>query len=258
VPSAPPIHTLTASAGLRRVRAHVDSVCWPPEACLELQTVAKLHFTWKPCGEYRPRLGRTDKANGHATHLRLSFLALGFLAVGEHERRAEMYLRIIRLLALVALINLPASVVSSQTVKPVTVGFLSVAAASIYPPFVEMLRERGYEEGRNLRIEFRSAKGRQEALPKLAAELVSLKPDVLVGGTTPAAMALKHETDSIPIVFFFVSDPVATGLVKSFDHPGGNVTGANVSDEYFSVKTFRIGQGNIAGNLLSDYFEKSK
>src|SRR5580704_13937678 len=62
VPSAPPIHTLTASAGLRRVRAHVDSVCWPPEACLELQTVAKLHFTWKPCGEYRPRLGRTDKA----------------------------------------------------------------------------------------------------------------------------------------------------------------------------------------------------
>ena len=99
-------------------------------------------------------------------------------------------------------------------------------------PFVEMLRERGYEEGRNLRIEFRSAKGRQEELPKLAAELASLKPDVLIGGTTPAAMALKHETDTIPIVFFFVSDPVATGLVKSFANPGGNVTGASVADEY--------------------------
>ena len=158
-----------------------------------------------------------------------------------------MYLRIIHLLALVALINLPASVVSSQTVKPVTVGFLSVAAASIYPPVVEMLRERGYEEGRNLRIEFRSAKGRQEALPKLAAELVSLKPDVLIGGTTPAAMALKHETNSIPIVFFFVSDPVATGLVKSFDHPGGNITGANVADEYFSVKTLELVTETLPG-----------
>lgn len=102
-----------------------------------------------------------------------------------------MYLWIIRLLAVVALIPLPVLVVSAQTVKPVTVGFLSVGSASIYPPFVEMLRERGYEEGRNLRIEFRSANGRPEALPQLAAELVSLKPDVLVGSTTPAVLALR-------------------------------------------------------------------
>ena len=63
-----------------------------------------------------------------------------------------------------------------------------------------MLRERGYEDGRNLRIEYRTAKGRQEELPKLAAELVSLKPDLLIGSTTPVATALKQATDSIPIV----------------------------------------------------------
>src|SRR6516164_3035138 len=124
-----------------------------------------------------------------------------------------MYLWIIRLVALVALINFPALVATSQTVKPFTIAYLSVGVTTLYPPFIQMLRERGYEEGRNLKIEFRSAKGIPEALPKLAAELVSLKPDVLLGSTTPAALALKHETDTIPIVFLFVSDPVATGLV---------------------------------------------
>src|SRR6516165_9601814 len=151
-----------------------------------------------------------------------------------------MYIRIMRVLAVLALLTLPASLVSSQTVKPVTVGWLSVALPSIYPPFIQMLRERGYEEGRNLKIEYRTAKGRQQDLPKLAAELVSLKPDLLIGSTTPAATALKQATDSIPVVFLFVSDPVATGIVKSFDHPGSNVTGVTVSDEYFSVKTMQL------------------
>jgi putative ABC transport system substrate-binding protein len=158
-----------------------------------------------------------------------------------------MYLRIIRLIMFVALANLHVSVANSQTVKPVTVGWLSVAAPSIYPPFIGMLRERGYEEGRNLRIERRSAMGRQEALPKLAAELVSLKPDVLVGVTTPATLALKQATSSIPIVFFFVSDPVATGIVKSFDHPGGNATGLSVADEYWSSKTLELVTETLPG-----------
>jgi putative ABC transport system substrate-binding protein len=158
-----------------------------------------------------------------------------------------MYLRFIRLVVFVALITLPASLVSAQTVKPVTIGMLSVALPSVYPPFVQMLRERGYEEGRNLRIEFRSAKGKQEELPKLAAELVSLKPDLLIGGTTPAALALKHATDSIPILFFFVSDPVATGLVKSFADPGGNITGLSVADEYWSVKTMELIKETLPG-----------
>jgi putative ABC transport system substrate-binding protein len=158
-----------------------------------------------------------------------------------------MYLRIIRLFVLVALFNLPASVVCPQTVKTVTVGYLSPSFASIPPIFIEAFRERGYEEGRNLRIEFRSAKGRFEELPKLAAELVSLKPDALVGPTTPAALALKQATDSIPIVFFFVSDPVASGLVKSFANPGGNVTGLSVGDEFWSVKTLQLVTETLPG-----------
>jgi putative ABC transport system substrate-binding protein len=151
-----------------------------------------------------------------------------------------MYLWIIRLVALVALINFPASVATSQTVKPFTIAYLSVGVTTLYPPFIQMLRERGYEEGRNLKIEFRSAKGIPEALPKLAAELVSLKPDVLVGSTTPAALALKHETDAIPIVFLFVSDPVATGLVKSFANPGGNLTGAANATEVWEGKSLQL------------------
>jgi putative ABC transport system substrate-binding protein len=76
---------------------------------------------------------------------------------------------------------------------------------------------------------------------------VRLKPDVLIGGTTPATLALMRATDSIPIVFFFVSDPVATGLVKSFDHPGGNVTGLSVADEYWSIKTVEIVTETLPG-----------
>jgi putative ABC transport system substrate-binding protein len=158
-----------------------------------------------------------------------------------------MYLRIISLVALTALFNLPASVAISQTVKPVTIGYLSPGLASMPPIFFEAFREKGYEEDRNLKVEFRTAKGKPEALPGLAAELVSLKPDVLIGSTTPASLALKQATESIPIVFFFVSDPVATGLVKSFDHPGGNVTGLSVADEYFSVKTVEIVADTLPG-----------
>ncbi|MFI5013743.1 MAG: ABC transporter substrate-binding protein [Hyphomicrobiales bacterium] len=158
-----------------------------------------------------------------------------------------MYLRIIRLVVLVALFNLPASVVSSQTVKPITIGFLNSALPSIPPIFIKVFHERGYEEGRNLRIEYRTANGKLDELPKLAAELVSLKPDVLVGGTTPVALALKQATDSIPIVFFFVSDPVANGLVKSFANPGGNVTGLMVGDEFWSVKTLQLVTDTLPG-----------
>jgi putative ABC transport system substrate-binding protein len=157
-----------------------------------------------------------------------------------------MHLWILRLIMLMALI-IPASLVRSQTVKPVTVGFLCPGCPALPPIFLEAFRERGYEEGRNLRVEFRTAKGKTEALPELAAELVELKPDVLIGGTTPATLTLKRATDTIPIVFFFVSDPVATGLVKSFDHPGGNVTGLSVADEYWSIKTVEIVTETLPG-----------
>src|SRR5262249_46791076 len=91
--------------------------------------------------------------------------------------------------------------------------------------FLQGLRDLGYVEGRNVVIEYRSAEGKLERLPALAAELVSLKVDVIVASVTAAALAAKQATRAIPIVFPAVSDPVATGLVTSFARPGENVTG---------------------------------
>jgi ABC-type uncharacterized transport system substrate-binding protein len=95
-------------------------------------------------------------------------------------------------------------------------------------PLTDALRELGYVEGRNLVIEGRYAEGRPERLPGLAAELVRLRVDVLVTFATPATMAAKAATATIPIVMTDVGDPVAGGLVATLARPGGNVTGLAV------------------------------
>jgi putative tryptophan/tyrosine transport system substrate-binding protein len=88
------------------------------------------------------------------------------------------------------------------------------------------LHELGYHEGRNLAVDYRSAAGQADRLPQLAAELVALRPDVMVAGIgTLAARAAKAATSSIPIVFTTVGDPLGAGLVESLGRPGGNVTG---------------------------------
>jgi len=92
--------------------------------------------------------------------------------------------------------------------------------------FRQGLRDLGYVEGRNVVIEYRSAEGKYERFPALAAELVALKVDVIVAaGSTPAALAAKQATRTILIVFASAADPVASGLVTSLARPGGNVTG---------------------------------
>jgi putative ABC transport system substrate-binding protein len=95
-------------------------------------------------------------------------------------------------------------------------------------PLTDALRELGYVEGRNLVIEGRYAEGRPERLPGLAAELARLRVDVLVTFATPATMAAKAATATIPIVMTDVGDPVAGGLVATLARPGGNVTGLAV------------------------------
>ena len=106
------------------------------------------------------------------------------------------------------------------------------ATAPLVRAFVEGMRERGYIEGRNLVVEWRGAQGKEERLPALAAEVVALKPDLLLAGTGTAAAALKKVTTTIPIVFVQSTDPVGLGLVKTLARPGGNVTGlTNFSDE---------------------------
>jgi putative ABC transport system substrate-binding protein len=92
----------------------------------------------------------------------------------------------------------------------------------------EELADSGYAEGRNLRIEYRSADGRPERFAPLAAELARLKVDCIVANGTPAALAAKAAAPSIPVVASLALDPVDTGLVQSLDKPGGNVTGIAV------------------------------
>jgi putative ABC transport system substrate-binding protein len=90
--------------------------------------------------------------------------------------------------------------------------------------FRQGLRELGYVEGRNIRLEYRTSGGRFDSLAELAADILRLSPDVMVAIHTPAALAVKSATASVPIVVV-AADPVAVGLVTSLARPGGNITG---------------------------------
>jgi putative ABC transport system substrate-binding protein len=124
---------------------------------------------------------------------------------------------------------LSAPVEAQQPKKVVRLGYLAGVSATADAPRLEAfrqgLRELGYVEGQNLVIEFRHESGELARLPTLAAELVGLKPDVVVAVTTNAVQAAKQATTTIPIVFMGVTDPVTTGLVDSLAQPGGNITG---------------------------------
>jgi putative tryptophan/tyrosine transport system substrate-binding protein len=101
----------------------------------------------------------------------------------------------------------------------------------------ERLRELGYEEGKNIVMEYRYAEGKLDHLPQLARELVEQKPDVIVVGGTSVAVAAKKATSTIPIVVAGAGDLVEAGLIKSFMYPGGNVTGvARMSPDFFGAR----------------------
>jgi putative tryptophan/tyrosine transport system substrate-binding protein len=116
-----------------------------------------------------------------------------------------------------------------QPATPV-IGFLNGTSLAAYGPFLEALRaglkEVGYIEGGNVRIEYRWAEGNDEQLPKMAADLVGLHVDVIAATSTPANLFAVAATKSIPIVFTTSSDPVKLGLVSNLNRPAGNVTGA--------------------------------
>src|SRR5215813_427782 len=101
------------------------------------------------------------------------------------------------------------------------------------------LRDLGYVEGQNIAFEFRSAEGKLDQLPRLAAELVGLKVDVIVALYVPCALAAKQATREIPIVII-AGDPVETGIVPSLAHPGGNITGVSLMASALAGKSVEL------------------
>ena len=136
----------------------------------------------------------------------------------------------IAVLMVTAVMLATVSVTEAQEAKKIPrMGFLDGSTASgsavLREAFRQELSKLGWIEGKNITIEYRFAEQKPERLPELAADLVRLKVDVIVGTSTAPALAAKSATATIPIVMVSVSDPVAAGLVASLARPGGNVTG---------------------------------
>jgi ABC-type uncharacterized transport system substrate-binding protein len=116
-----------------------------------------------------------------------------------------------------------------QAAKIPRVGFLGNSTAALeinlISSFRDGLRALGYEEGRNIIIEYRWAEGKYERFPTLVTELLASNVEVLVTAGTPASLAIKKATTTVPVVMIAVGDPIGTGLVPSLAQPGGNLTG---------------------------------
>jgi len=127
-----------------------------------------------------------------------------------------------------AVVALPISARGQRSSKP-EIGFLSFPPVAMRPHFLAAFRKglgtMGFVEGENITIAFRSADGRAERLPQLAADLVSRQVAVIFAPTPPSALAAKAATQTIPVVFTSGADPVRIGLVTSLNRPGKNITG---------------------------------
>jgi ABC-type uncharacterized transport system substrate-binding protein len=146
-----------------------------------------------------------------------------------------------RLAAAVLLLAGSVAAQAQPAARVYRIGFISpTSPGPTIHAFQQGLRELGYVEGQNLILETRFAEGRSERLPELVAEVIRLKVDVLVIGSTLGALAAKRATTTVPIVFAGLIDPVAPGIVASFARPGGNITGV----------TFGIGGAGFAGKWV--------
>jgi len=133
---------------------------------------------------------------------------------------------------------------AQQRGKVYRIGFLGIANASTLASqiaaFRQGLREVGYEEGKNLVIEYRWADADLDRLPKLASDLVGLNVDLIVTHTTPGCRAAMQATTTIPIVMAASGDPVRSGLVASLARPGGNLTGNSILEFDLALKRFEL------------------
>jgi putative tryptophan/tyrosine transport system substrate-binding protein len=132
---------------------------------------------------------------------------------------------------------------AQQPAKSV-IGFLSMASPSTFASRLEGfrlgLRDFGYVEGTNIKIEYRWAEGRYERLPELAAELVRSNVDLIVTHGTPGSLAAKRATTTIPIVMASIGDPVANGIVASVARPGANITGQSFFNPELRAKRIEL------------------
>jgi putative ABC transport system substrate-binding protein len=136
----------------------------------------------------------------------------------------------------------PLAARAQQPAMPV-IGFLGASTPSSWAPwtsaFLQGLRERGWIDGRTVKIEYRWAEGRSQRYAEIAAEFVRLKVDLIVT-VGSAVIPAKHATTNIPIVFALAVDPVASGMVASLARPGGNVTGFSVESIDLAGKRIEI------------------
>jgi putative ABC transport system substrate-binding protein len=139
-----------------------------------------------------------------------------------------------------ALLAAPRAAEAQQAKKVPRIGVLTGPVDPGVEAFRQGLRELGYVERENIAIERRSAEGKLDRLPDLAAELVRLKPDVIVASSNLAIMALQKATQTIPIVMAVVGDVVGAGFVASLARPGGNITGLTVIAEQLSRKRLEL------------------
>lgn len=151
---------------------------------------------------------------------------------------------------LAALGVLPFMHAATPQQRAITIGVLTLGVDASSPHLEALrqgLREHGYIEGRNLRLEHRFAEGHADRLARMAVELVHLNVDLIVTESAPAALAASKATKTIPIVMTLISDPVRAGLAASLARPGGNVTGLTLAGAERSAKQVQILKESLPG-----------
>lgn len=160
--------------------------------------------------------------------------------------------RLVALLAIVAVAtacNVTAG--GPNPPKKVRIGYLETSSpgptAAVVDRFLLGLRENGWEDGRNVSVEFRFAEGNVDRLPVLARELIALPVDVLLTATTQGSLEAKAATSTTPIVFAGLADPVGAGLVDNPARPGGNLTGTSLMTSHLHGKHLQLLKETVPG-----------